>query len=135
MLASTLLIAGTSFCSAIVLWITSPHYDGQRHLGPWVSICAYAACHYLLVLVLAPLALLAAGSEKTLVILAMLAPLVLYGCGGLAGFTLHAVAKHRTARHRRSVLGPLMLLAIYILVPVAVLVITGFLVDLVERAL
>ncbi len=132
-LFSTLLIGGTSLLSAIALWITSPHYDGQRHLRPWLSICAYASSHYLLVLVVMPFALFAANSESLLPILVMLAFLLFYACGGLTGFTLHAVMEHRTARDRRSMLSSLMLLAVYVVGPFAMMIVAGVIIGFIEH--
>ncbi len=128
-----LLTSCTTLLSAATLWLTSPHYDGERHFRPWLSICAYAASHYLLVLCAVPCVALGLFTFSQISVL--LIGLVLYGSAGLCGFTLIAVMKHRTAKDRRSTLGFLMLLAIHFVVPFLVLFITIGIVSLLETIL
>jgi len=93
-------ILTTMLATALVLGIFCPHFDGKRHLKPWLSISSYASAHYLL----APLGLpififLVWWSHE------MFGPGLVFGffmvglaCGLLNAFTLTAVVLHRGAK-------------------------------------
>lgn len=130
LLFTSLLVAGTTLATAIMLWLTNPHYDGQRHFTPWLSICCYASSHYLMVAIVLPFTPMAMTMTGGLVMINT--GLVLVGCGGLCGFTLNAVMKHRTARHRRSTIGPVLLFVIYLAAPFCAMGATLFVVYFVD---
>jgi len=111
-LSLPMLIVGTTFCAALLLGASCPHYDGKRHLKPRLSVCAYASAHYLMLLVVVvPFAFVAPLLD--VMDLPIAGSLACVACSILCAFTLTDVVKHRTARHRRSSLTGPLLIAIY----------------------
>ncbi len=104
---------GATLCAGSLLWVSCPHYDGRRHLKPWLSVCAYASSHYLMLLLMLPLSLLAPWVDLMTLTLAGFFTCV--ACSMLCCLTLIAVVKHRTAEHRRGPLVGILLAVIYVI--------------------
>jgi hypothetical protein len=84
--------------TGVFLWVFCPHYDGQRHFRPWLSIAAYAAAHYLMMAAAVPVAwvlplMSRSGEFEFWEAMAC----IWAGCGLLCVFTLRAVIDWRTS--------------------------------------
>ena len=92
------LLVGT-LLSGVTLWIFCPHYDGKRHLKPWLSIAAYASAHYLMfataipIAALVPLVIGRPDSFEDITVVT----LIWLGCATLCVLTLRAVVFFRMA--------------------------------------
>jgi hypothetical protein len=131
----TLATCGVSFTDGIVLWLSCTHYDGKRHLRPWLAIVAYASAHYLIILLLLPLvpiALLLRNTFDPPLFMFGMTLILHIGGGCLSGFTLNGVVKLRTARDRRTIFAPLALLLAHVIVPIISLAVGGFCVALLK---
>lgn len=94
-----LAIVTSTFLVALFLWAYCPHYDGQRHFRPWLSIAAYAAAHYLLIAAAIPVYLLLPAMVARVAIYEYMvtAFFIWAGCTALCVLTLRAVIWWRTA--------------------------------------
>lgn len=96
--------AVTTLLTAVILWMSCPHYDGKRHFRPWLSICAYAAAHYVMigaalpVVVILGLAVRAPSFFEYGFVMLM----CWLGCAALCGLTLLAVVDLRTPETERT---------------------------------
>ncbi|HUN82457.1 MAG TPA: hypothetical protein VMV81_13215 [Phycisphaerae bacterium] len=108
---------------AVILSLSCPHFDGRKHFGPWWAISAYSSAHYLFVWVavpLLPLALLLRNFFGATGFIMLFVLIFHVGGGLLAAFTLRGTIQYRTARDRRTVWAPGLLLAVALLSPVLV---------------
>lgn len=117
----TVSIGLTTAITSIVLWASYPHYDGRRHLRPWLAIVAYASSHYLLIVWLIPftvLLILFGYVSDVGLFVGVMAFFTWIGCGTLCAFTLTAVVRHRTADDRRGLGGLLLVFLTFLFVPI-----------------
>ncbi len=128
-----LLVAGTALCAGLLLGAMCPHYDGKRHLRPWLAVCAYASGHYLMLPVLLPFTFFAPQlvAEGVWII----GFCVCLGCSVLCCLTLIAVVKHRTAEHLRGPSVGLLLAAIYVIGTGLAAIAAGVLVEILDNLL
>jgi hypothetical protein len=94
-----LTIGISTLLTGVGLWIYCPHYDGQRHFRPWLSIAAYAAGHYLMAASAIPICaiiplLIERSSEVEFVVASSS---VWLACAALCICTLRAVIDWRTS--------------------------------------
>lgn len=94
------LVALLTFTPAVVFWLTCTHFDGRRHFAPWMSICAYASAHLLLLGACLPFAALPMFMD--LFSVAMLSIAIALGVVILWGCTLRAVIGLRRTKWDRN---------------------------------
>ena len=99
-----LTVGTTTLLTGVWLWICCPHYDGQRHFLPWLSISAYASAHYLMAAAAIPtcaiLPLIVERSSEMEFLAATIS--IWVACAILCVCTLRAVIEWRTAEMDRS---------------------------------
>jgi hypothetical protein len=95
-----LTIGTATILSGLFLWIFCPHYDGQRHFAPWLTIAAYAAAHYLMIAAMIPVSFILPilFDRSSTAEFGAVAFSIWLGCGILCVFTLRAVIDWRTSQ-------------------------------------
>ncbi len=102
-----MLVTSLTFVPALLLWTQCRHFDGRRHFAPWLSICAYASAHFLLLGVCVPLGLVpAAMNHEAMTIVSVLC---VVGVVALWGCTMRAVIDMRRSRWET---GPFLMVAL-----------------------
>jgi len=124
-------IVGTTLGAGLLLGASCPHYDGKRHLKPWLSVCAYASSHYLLLLVILPMALFVPWEDRMILMLAGFMGCL--ACGMLCWCTMVEVVKHRTAEHRRGPMTSLLLAGIYVIGTALAVFVAGIVANVLVR--
>ncbi len=122
--------------AGIVLWLFCTHYDGKRHLRPWLAIAAYSSAHSLLTLpivFIVPLAILLRNSFDPEFLLLGMILILHYGGLWLTAFTLRGVVKHRTAKHRQTFLVPASLILLVNVVTPGCWIGSAILVDVINK--
>ncbi|HKQ47015.1 MAG TPA: hypothetical protein VJZ71_02970 [Phycisphaerae bacterium] len=112
----------TTLAVAFALGIFCPHFDGKRHLRPWLSISYYASAHYLIFPLGLPVSVLFEWGSRELFGLGLTLGALMTGlaCGLLNAFTLNAVIRHRSAPSSGRSVATLAVFIIYILFPLVV---------------
>jgi hypothetical protein len=128
LLGSTLAtILSTTLATALVLGIFCPHFDGKRHVKPWLSISAYASAHFLLFPLGVPVFVFLVWWSRELFGPGLVLGFLMMGlaCGLLNAFTLAAVVRHRGAKTSGRSLAVFLVYVLYLLFPVVVPICVG----------
>ncbi len=97
--AAVVTILAAAVAAGLVLGVFCPHFDGKRHLKPWLSISAYASAHYLMIPLGWPIYVFLVWWSRELFGAGIVFGFIMVGmaCGLLNAFTLSAVVRHRGA--------------------------------------